>query len=152
MERGRVRFLCGTEGTGVMENDRRGRGFLFGRRWCAWKGTGVKPAGLATYSLLWPWANDSSSEPQLPYLLNKDNSNVYHVVLHAYKGGMCKGLAQSKTLTKCLSFSMLLAADQKSGELRSEHSEEDTGVRRGKGHWDGHQVHWQARNWKGTQL
>lgn len=65
---------------------------------------------------------------------------------------MCKGLAQSKKLTKCLSFSMLLAADQKSGELRSEHSEKDTGMRQGKGHSVGHQVNRQARNWKGTQL
>lgn len=45
---------------------------------------------------------------------------------------MCKGLAQSRKLTKCFSFSMLLAANQKSGELRSEHSEKNPGMRQGR--------------------
>lgn len=36
------------------------------------------------------------SEPQLLCLHNRDNSNVYLMVLHAYKGEMGNGLAQGK--------------------------------------------------------
>lgn len=54
---------------------------------------GSRPCHLLTSMTLSKWL--FLPQPQLPCLHNRDNSNVYCTLLHAYKGEMYKCLAQS---------------------------------------------------------